>query len=269
MGAAFLLATAVVHPAFADDGRRTRRGAGERRGRAGRRRRRRQRRDDGAPAKRDAQARGKSRRGHGAKFAGPRGPREPAAHEPLPRPSGNLEIVSLANPNDRAKVNIYNADGSYNLDAVEELNFVLRCRRTDAEKPIDIQLLTWLSPIYDHFGGKPLQIVSGYRNQRKQTSNHFKGRATDIRIEGVSPKQVRAFAETLDRGGMGIGLYPRSSSSTSTFARRPATAGSTTRRRIRTRPRSARPAAGSARSSSASRARGRPRRCRCLERAIG
>src|SRR4029078_10815090 len=87
---------------------------------------------------------------------------------------------------------------------------VLRCRRTDAEKPIDIQLLTWLSLIYDHFGKKPLQIVSGYRNQRKQTSNHFLGRATDIRIEGVSPKQVRAFAETLDRGGMGIGFYPRS-----------------------------------------------------------
>ena len=107
-------------------------------------------------------------------------------------------------------MNIYNADGSYSVDAVEDLNFVLRCRRTDAEKPIDIQLLTWLSLIYDHFGGKPLQIVSGYRNQRKQTSNHFKGRATDIRIEGVSPKQVRAFAETLDRGGMGIGLYPRS-----------------------------------------------------------
>ena len=107
-------------------------------------------------------------------------------------------------------MNIYNADGSYSVDAIEELNFVLRCRRTDAEKAIDIQLLTWLSLIYDHFGGKPLQIVSGYRNQRKQTSNHFKGRATDIRIEGVSPKQVRAFAETLDRGGMGIGLYPRS-----------------------------------------------------------
>jgi hypothetical protein len=52
--------------------------------------------------------------------------------------------------------------------------------------------------------------VSGYRNQRKQTSNHFKGTASDIRIAGVAPKKIREFAETLDGGGMGIGIYPRS-----------------------------------------------------------
>ena len=57
---------------------------------------------------------------------------------------------------------------------------------------------------------KPLEIVSGFRNQRKESSNHFKGRATDIRIAGVSPKKIQAFAQTLDRGGMGIGIYPRS-----------------------------------------------------------
>jgi uncharacterized protein YcbK (DUF882 family) len=208
LGAAFLLATAVVHPAFAGDDDEP----GESGGAAA------EPADpspaaDGAaaaPTKRAGKRRGKSRRGHGPKFSGRVVLESQLRMEPLPRPSGNLEIVSLSNPHDRAKVNIYNSDGSYSVDAVEDLNFVLRCRRTDAEKPIDIQLLTWLSLIYDHFGGKPLQIVSGYRNQRKQTSNHFKGRATDIRIEGVSAKQVRAFAETLDRGGMGIGLYPRS-----------------------------------------------------------
>jgi uncharacterized protein YcbK (DUF882 family) len=205
-GAAFLLATAVMYPAFADEDEPgaepesasaapaspSADGAGE----------------DGASGKRARKRRGKSRRGHGAKFAGRVVAESELRQDPLPRPSGNLEIVSLSNSNDRAKVNIFNSDGSYSVDAIEELNFVLRCRRTDAEKPIDIQLLNWLSLIYDHFGRKPLQIVSGFRNQRKQTSNHFKGRATDIRIEGVSPKQIRAFAETLDRGGMGIGLYP-------------------------------------------------------------
>jgi len=86
---------------------------------------------------------------------------------------------------------------------------VLRCRRTETEKPMDPQLLMLLSHVYDHFGRKPLEIVSGYRNQRKQTSNHFKGTASDIRIAGVPPKKIRAFAETLDGGGMGIGIYPR------------------------------------------------------------
>jgi uncharacterized protein YcbK (DUF882 family) len=128
--------------------------------------------------------------------------------EPLPRPSGNIKVVSANSPNDKASVNIYNPDGSYNLDALAELNHVLRCRRTDDEKDIDPQLLTLLSHVYDHFH-RPLEIVSGYRNQRKQTSNHYKARASDIRITGVSPKKIEAFAETLDRGGMGIGIYPR------------------------------------------------------------
>ena len=74
---------------------------------------------------------------------------------------------------------------------------------------MDPQLLTILSRIYDHFGGKPLQIVSGYPQPAEARSNHTRGRASDIRISGVSIKQIRDFADTLDRGGMGIGIYPR------------------------------------------------------------
>jgi uncharacterized protein YcbK (DUF882 family) len=134
---------------------------------------------------------------------------ESLRQDPLPRPSGKLHLVS-ANLKDDVEVNIYNADGSYNVDALEQLSHVLRCRRTETETPMDPQLLMLLSHISDHFGGQTLEIISGYRNQRKKTSNHFKGTASDIRIAGVAPKAIRAFAETLDGGGMGIGLYPRS-----------------------------------------------------------
>jgi uncharacterized protein YcbK (DUF882 family) len=206
LGAAFLLATtAVVHPVYAGDddepGAEPEGAPAEAAATGGNA-------TDGSSAKPARKKRGKKR--HGGKFAGRVVAEEDLRNDPLPRPSGNLEIVSLANPKDRAKVNIYNADGSYSITAEEELNFVLRCRRTDDEKAIDIQLLTWMSLIYDHFGSKPLQIVSAYRNQRKQSSNHAKGRAMDIRIEGVAPKKIRDYAQTLDRGGMGIGLYPRS-----------------------------------------------------------
>ena len=128
--------------------------------------------------------------------------------EPLGKPSGDLEL-RMNGLDESVKVNIYNADGSYNVDSLRSLDHVLRCRRTDDEKPIEPRLFTILSHVYDHFGGKPIDVVSGYRNQRKKTSNHYKGTAIDVRIGGVAPKKVELYAESLDTGGLGIGLYPK------------------------------------------------------------
>ncbi len=168
--------------------------------------------DDGASASSDeAAAPRKKHRRHKSRHAKVSGrvvAEDKLRQDPLPRPSGNLHLV-FPGVKDEVEVNIYNADGSYNLDALEQASHVLRCRRTETEKPMDPQLLMLLSHVYDHFGSKPIEIVSGYRNQRKQTSNHFKGTASDIRIAGVPPKKIREFAETLDGGGMGIGIYPK------------------------------------------------------------
>jgi uncharacterized protein YcbK (DUF882 family) len=128
--------------------------------------------------------------------------------EAAPAPSGHIEIRALAGSEETVSVDIFNDDGSYDSDALKELDHVLRCKRTDAEKPIDPRLYVILSQVYDHFQ-KPLELVSGFRNQRRETSFHFKGSASDIRIAGVTPKKIREFAATLDAGGMGIGLYPR------------------------------------------------------------
>ena len=126
---------------------------------------------------------------------------------PPPPPSGHIELYSIAGK-DEADLEIYNDDGSYDIDEIHAGEHVLRCKRTDTEKAMDPRLFAVLSHIYDHFGQR-IEIVSGYRNQRKQTSFHFKGSASDIRIEGVPPKKIVEFASTLDAGGMGIGLYPR------------------------------------------------------------
>lgn len=127
--------------------------------------------------------------------------------EPPPPPSGHIEMHVLASKEDLS-VDIFNDDGSYDNDALKELDHALRCKRTESEKSIDPRLYVMLSHVYDHFQ-KPLELVSGYRNQRRETSFHFRGSASDIRIEGVQPKKIREFAATLDSGGMGIGLYPR------------------------------------------------------------
>jgi uncharacterized protein YcbK (DUF882 family) len=126
-----------------------------------------------------------------------------------PPPSGNL-YLHHSYRNESLKVNIYNRDGSYNVDALTALSHLLRCRRTDTEIAMEPRLFAILSHVYDHFGERRIEITSGYRNQRRTTSNHYRGSATDIHVPGIPPRQLRAFVETLDAGGMGVGIYPRS-----------------------------------------------------------
>jgi len=141
------------------------------------------------------------------RFQGQAVPETELRAEPFPRPSGDLLVF---NPNfkEEIKVNIYNADGSFNEEALKALSHVMRCKRTDTEKPMEPHLFEILSAIQDHFAGKRLEVISGFRNQRKVTSMHFHATAADIRIDGVHEKKVREFASSLDSGGMGVGIYP-------------------------------------------------------------
>jgi uncharacterized protein YcbK (DUF882 family) len=127
--------------------------------------------------------------------------------EPLDKPSGHIELYAV-NFGETVAVDIYNDDGSYNQDALDQLNHFWRCKRTNTEKAIEPKLYEMLSRIYDHFG-KRLELVSGFRNQKRTSSFHFHGSASDIRIAGVPDKVLHKFVTGLDTGGMGIGIYPR------------------------------------------------------------
>ena len=159
---------------------------------------------DAAPA-----ARKKHRKRHArhAKVSGRVVPEDKLRQDPLPRPSGNLHLV-FPGVKDEVEVNIYNADGSFNEEALKALSHVMRCKRTDTEKPMEPHLFEILSAIQDHFAGKRLEVISGFRNQRKVTSMHFHATAADIRVDGIHEKKVREFASSLDSGGMGVGIYP-------------------------------------------------------------
>jgi uncharacterized protein YcbK (DUF882 family) len=124
-----------------------------------------------------------------------------------PPPSGNLYLFRTVEK-ESLKVNIFNPDGSYSVDAIKAASHMLRCRRTDTQREMEPRLLAVLSHVFDHFGERRIDVVSGYRNQRKTTSYHYKGSAADIRIEGVPARKLKSFVETLDAGGMGIGIYP-------------------------------------------------------------
>jgi uncharacterized protein YcbK (DUF882 family) len=127
--------------------------------------------------------------------------------EPLDKPSGRISLYAV-NFREELDVNIYNEDGSFNEEALDELNHLWRCKRTDTEKAINPRLFEMLSRIYDRYGRR-IELVSGFRNQKRTSSFHFHGSASDIRIAGISDKELYKFAASLDVGGMGLGIYPR------------------------------------------------------------
>lgn len=86
---------------------------------------------------------------------------------------------------------------------------------SDGTDPVFIadELVTVLQKIRTHFG-KPVTITSAYRTPMRNSavggttySQHLYGTAADIKISGVSPKQVAAYAEKLMPNSGGIGTY--------------------------------------------------------------
>ena len=80
---------------------------------------------------------------------------------------------------------------------------------------MDGELVQLLEAIRELSGSMPMTIMSGYRcpvhNKAvggAKSSQHMLGTAADIRIPGLSPKQVAGFAEKLIPNKGGIGIYP-------------------------------------------------------------
>ena len=129
--------------------------------------------------------------------------------EAVPKPSGDLWLYS-PNFREEVKVNIYDASGGFNEEALAELDHIFRCKRTGEQRAVDPRLYETVSVIQDHFVGKRIELVSGFRFQENESSRHFHASAADMRIEGISIRELYDYAESLDPGGMGIGIYPRS-----------------------------------------------------------
>jgi uncharacterized protein YcbK (DUF882 family) len=127
--------------------------------------------------------------------------------EPLDKPSGDVWLHA-ENLGEEVKVNIYKPDGSFDDAALAKLDNIFRCVRTGEVRAVRPELYEQLSRIYDHFGGKRVDLVSGFRFAERNSSRHFHASAMDIKIPGVSIYTLYKYAESLDAGGMGLGIYP-------------------------------------------------------------
>lgn len=95
--------------------------------------------------------------------------------------------------------------------SLEPLGAVMRRGEDDRIRRPDPRLALLLALISDHFGGRPVRVVSGFRVPGRGTSGgsrHVVGAAADVQIEGVSKRAVWDFCRSLR--GTGCGLYPRS-----------------------------------------------------------
>ena len=94
-------------------------------------------------------------------------------------------------------------------------NFALSefaCKDGSKEIVVDYELVQLLQKLRDSLG-KPITITSGYRTvayNKKcggiSTSHHLTGKASDIKISGMTPLQIALAADKM--GFKGIGVYP-------------------------------------------------------------
>ncbi|MCA9647834.1 MAG: DUF882 domain-containing protein, partial [Myxococcales bacterium] len=109
----------------------------------------------------------------------------------------------------------YAIDQKGNVTEAAKAGFrkVLRSWRTGAGADIEPRLIRMVAEVSDHFGGKQILVISGYRPKRKAQftphSRHNFGQAMDFHIEGVKNEELRDYARKFNKAG--VGYYPNSS----------------------------------------------------------
>jgi uncharacterized protein YcbK (DUF882 family)/LysM repeat protein len=103
-------------------------------------------------------------------------------------------------------------DGKVTPQARKGIAKVMASWRTGEHGGVPDRLIRLITTVSDHFGGRALRIVSGYRPysrlQYTPHSRHNLGHAVDFSIPGVPNEAVRDFCLTL--GSVGVGYYPNS-----------------------------------------------------------
>lgn len=130
-----------------------------------------------------------------------------------PRSAGVAELYRRSLDR-RLRVRLVDSRGRARRTArrrVQELMRTLRGTRPLGPSPPP-RLIEILARVSDHFGGRLITIVSGYRSaggDTRTTSRHTAGNALDIRITGVPNNELRDYVrETFNN--VGVGFYPRS-----------------------------------------------------------
>ena len=135
-------------------------------------------------------------------------------------PEGRLTLVN-AWTDEWLDVTYRDEAGNYDLEALDDVNYLMRCHYSGEVGAIDVRVLEHVNLVQKKLGTKKdIHFISGFRSPeynailvRKgghaaRNSLHMQGQAIDLMIEGVHPKQLRQAALELRYGG--VGFYKRS-----------------------------------------------------------
>lgn len=132
----------------------------------------------------------------------------------LPPADGTITLYR-PDKNERQTFVYRDKKGRLDVRALDKVNRFFRCRLTEEIYDIDPQLVVLLDRISDHFSGRQIDVISGYRSPTRNAlmrrqgrrvardSLHLRGMAADIEIAGVAPAEIRNFAYALKDGGVG------------------------------------------------------------------
>jgi len=122
-------------------------------------------------------------------------------------------FVRMVRGSDHFDAQLITRRGRLVPSALPGLGRIMKHVPSDSKTSIDPRLATLIGMVSDHFGGRPIHVVSGYRpytpTQFTKDSNHNHGRALDFNIPGVPNTVVRDFCRTFRNAG--VGYYPNSS----------------------------------------------------------
>ena len=148
---------------------------------------------------------------------------EPAAHapaEPAPAPAKpsyhqapkRPGYVTLIRYGEKFRGQLVASNGKVIAESSSKVDRLLRSLRTGKQTRINRRLLGLLAEVSDHFGGRTIVIVSGFRpyspKQYTRNSRHNHGEAVDFKVTGVPTDVVFELCRTFE--DVGCGYYPNS-----------------------------------------------------------
>lgn len=135
-------------------------------------------------------------------------------------PVGRLSLRNI-HTGEHLSVTYRTPDGEVDLDALNSINWLLRCHFTNQHTEMDLAVIEYLNMVDKVLGGgREFRIISGYRSPEynrilsehngavAKQSLHMEGKAIDIAVPGVSLAVLRDLAAGFRCGGGGY--YPHS-----------------------------------------------------------